>query len=75
MALAMSDGSVTVEYEDSAPPYDPVSRMTALRSDQLATIDGPPAEALGTYLVAKSLHGARYAYEDGHNRLWLVMPR
>jgi anti-sigma regulatory factor (Ser/Thr protein kinase) len=75
IALAMIEGYVTMEYEDSAPPYDPLSRMTALPSDQVAAIDGPPTEALGTYLVGKSLYGARYAYENAHNRLWLVMPR
>jgi hypothetical protein len=65
------NGAIT----DSAPPYDPVSRMNAIRPDQVATIDGPPTEGVGTFLVARSLRGARYAYEDGHNRLWLVMPR
>lgn len=75
MALAVIDDYVTIEYEDSAPPYDPLARMTALPSDQVAALEGPPTEALGTYLVGKSLYGARYAYEDGHNRLWLVMPR
>jgi anti-sigma regulatory factor (Ser/Thr protein kinase) len=75
MALAMIDGYVTVEYEDSAPPYDPVSRMTALPQDQAAAVDGPPTEALGTYLLGKSVYGAQYAYEDGCNRLRLVMPR
>ena len=74
MALSMIEDYVTMEYEDSAPPYDPLSRMTALPSDQVAALDGPPAD-LGTYLVGKSLYGARYAYEDGRNRLWLVMPR
>lgn len=75
MALALIDDYVTMEYEDSAPPYDPLARMTTLPSDQVAALDGPPTDALGTYLVGKSLYGARYAYEDGHNRLWLVMPR
>jgi len=75
MTLAMIEGYVTVEYEDSAPPYDPLARMTALPSDQVTAIEGPPTEALGTYLVGKSLYGAHYAYEDGHNRLWLVMLR
>lgn len=75
IALAVIDDYVTIEYEDSAPPYDPLARMTALPSDQVTAMDGPPTEALGTYLVGKSLYGARYAYEDGHNRLWLVMPR
>ena len=74
IALAVIDDYVTVEYEDSAPPYDPLARITALPSDQVAAIEGPPTDALGTYLVGKSLYGARYAYEDGHNRLWLVMP-
>ena len=75
IALSMIDDYVTMEYEDSAPPYDPLSRMTALPSEQVAALEGPPTDALGTYLVGKSLYGARYAYEAGHNRLWLVMPR
>ncbi len=74
IALAVLEGYVTVEYEDSAPGYDPLSRMTTLASDEMASLEGPPAEGLGSYLVGKSLYGARYAYEDGHNRLWLALP-
>lgn len=75
IALAVIDDYVAIEYEDAAPPYDPLARMTALPADQVAALDGPPTDDLGTYLVGKALYGARYAYEDGHNRLWLVLPR
>ena len=73
-ALTVIEGYLTVEYEDSAPPYDPLSRMTTIASDEVAPLDGPPDEGLGSYLVGKSLYGARYAYEDGRNRLWLALP-
>ena len=75
IALSMIEGYVAIEYEDSAPAYDPLARMTVLPSDQVVAMDGPPTDALGTYLVGKTLYGARYAYEDGHNRLWLAMSR
>lgn len=75
IALAIVDDHVTMEYEDSGPPYDPVSRMSALTSDPPVAVDGPPTEGLGTYLVGKSLDRACYAYEDGRNRLRLVLLR
>ena len=75
IALGIIDEYLTVEYEDSAPQYDPLVRMTTLPAGQVTPIDGPPTDALGTYLLGKSLYGARYAYENGRNRLWLVMPR
>lgn len=74
IALALLEGYVTVEYEDDAPHYDPLSRMTTLASGEVAPLDGPPSEGLGSYLVGKSLYGARYAYEEGRNRLWLALP-
>jgi serine/threonine-protein kinase RsbW len=74
IALAIIDGFLTVQYEDSAPPYDPLARLSALPSDQVTALATPPTEGLGVYLVGKLAYGARYDYEDGRNRLWLVMP-
>ena len=37
--------------------------------------EAPLADGLGVYLVGKRAYDARYEYDDGHNQLWLVMPR
>ena len=75
IALAMIDGFLTVQYEDSAPPYDPLARLSSLPPESVTTLEAPPSGGgLGVYLVGKLAYGARYEYEDGHNRLWLVMP-
>lgn len=75
IALAMIEGYLTVQYEDSAPPYDPLALLSTLPSDSVTALDAPPTDNLGVYLVGKLAYGARYEYEDGHNRLWLVMPQ
>lgn len=74
IALAIIDGHVTVQYEDSAPPFDVLARMSTLPPDLVAPLEAPPTDGLGVYLVGKFVYGARYEYEGGHNRLWLVMP-
>ncbi|MFO1324458.1 MAG: ATP-binding protein [Burkholderiales bacterium] len=74
IALAMIDGYLTLQYEDSAPRYDPLQRLSTLPPDLVAALDAPPTDGLGVYLVGKLAYGARYEYEDGRNRLWLVMP-
>lgn len=74
IGLAMIDGYLTVEYEDSAPAFDLLARMSTLPPDLVAPLSAPPTDGLGVYLVGKFVYGARYEYEDGHNRLWLVMP-
>lgn len=72
--LAMIDGYLTVQYEDSAPPYDPLARLSTVPPDRVVSIDEPATDGLGIRIVGKLAYGARYAYEDGRNRLWLAMP-
>ncbi len=74
VALAMIDGYLTLQYEDSAPPYDPLARLSTMPTHLVTTLEARPTDGLGLYLVGKLAYGARYEYEDGHNRLWLVMP-
>ena len=74
IALAMIERHVAVEYSDSAQPYDPLARMSTLPAGEVGPLDGPPGDGLGTYLLGKTLYGARYEYQGGCNRLWLVMP-
>lgn len=73
IALAMIDGYPTIEYEDSAPRYDPIARLSTLGSGDVTPLDSPPADGLGIFLIGKLAYGAHHAYEDGRNRLWLVM--
>jgi serine/threonine-protein kinase RsbW len=75
IALAMIDGYLTVQYEDSAPPFDLLARLSTLPPDLVTTLDARPTDGLGVYLVGKLAYGARYEYEDERNKLWLVMPR
>jgi len=72
--LASGDGEVSLLYEDSAPPYDPIARFAPpARLD--APVEARPIGGLGVYLLGQLISGARYAYEDGCNRLWLIVPQ
>ena len=71
--LAVIEGYPTLKYEDSAPPYDPLTQMSALASRDITPLDSPPADGLGIFLIGNLAYGAHYAYEDGRNLLWLVM--
>lgn len=70
--LAMIEGYVALSYEDSAPAYDLPSRLSALESSDVRTLGSPPTN-LGTFLIRELAYGLHYAYENGRNRLWLVM--
>jgi len=71
--LAVIEGYPTLKYEDCAPPYDPLAQVSALASSDITALDSSPADGLGVFLIGNLAYGAHYAYEDGHNRLWLVM--
>lgn len=70
--LAVIEGYPTLLYEDSAPPYDPLQRLSLGAAD-VTTLGAPPSDGLGIFLIGNLTYGAHHAYEDGHNRLWLVM--
>jgi anti-sigma regulatory factor (Ser/Thr protein kinase) len=74
VALAMDGEDVTIVYEDQAPPYDP---LRASPVDPLAhsrDVAARPVGGLGVLLVGQLAVDARYAREDGRNRLWLRIP-
>jgi serine/threonine-protein kinase RsbW len=73
IALGVLEGSVRILYEDWAPPYDPLARFSAPPSTLEAPVEERPAGGLGQYLIGRLVTSARYAYEDGINRLWLSM--
>ena len=74
VALAVDGDAITLLYEDRAPAYDPLSRLAATRTDPDATSGSRPVGGLGMLLVTQLSHAARYAHEDGCNRLWLKLP-
>jgi anti-sigma regulatory factor (Ser/Thr protein kinase) len=71
IALAIGDGRVSVLYEDSAPRYDPLARLSAPPAHLTAPAEARPVGGLGLYMLGQLVASARYAYEDGSNRLWL----
>ncbi len=71
--LSRHDGDVNVFYEDSAPAYDVLARMATAAPEVAASIDSRVVGGLGVYLVGQLVCAARYAYDDGKNRVWLTM--
>ena len=81
--LALRDDVTHVElfYEDRAPAFDPLGRMADLtpseptEPDELPDLTSLRPGGLGVTLVLRMAARARYAHEDGCNRLWLVLRR
>jgi serine/threonine-protein kinase RsbW len=73
IALQAQAAEVELHYEDSAPAFD------GLAAAAPADLDAPEVErepgGLGLHLVKRFAGSARYAREDGRNRLWIVLPR
>ena len=74
IALAIGDGRVSLFYEDSAPRYDPLARLSAPPANLAAPPEARTVGGLGLYMLGQLIAGARYAYEEGSNRLWLEVP-
>ena len=73
--LSMSEGCVSVLYEDSAPRYDLVARLSVAPAGLAASAEARPVGGLGVYLLGQLVAAAHYAYENSCNRLWFTMPR
>jgi anti-sigma regulatory factor (Ser/Thr protein kinase) len=73
IALSFHEGAVTLLYEDSAPRYDPLSQDSVAASTLEEDIDARSIGGLGVRLVRELASEARYAYEEGNNRLWLTL--
>jgi serine/threonine-protein kinase RsbW len=74
VALSLEAGAVALLYEDSAARFDPLARPSAAAS-LAEPVSDRPIGGLGVHLVRELVASARYAYEDGHNRLWLTLER
>jgi serine/threonine-protein kinase RsbW len=73
MALALDAGGIALFYEDAAHPYDPLSRFDEAPDHLDGTVESRPTGGLGIHLVSELVDEARYAREEGRNRLWLRM--
>ena len=71
IALSADAGEVSLIYEDTAPRYDPLAGFSTPPSALDADVEARPIGGLGVFLVGQLVHDARYAYEEGRNRLWL----
>ena len=74
IALTIGEGRVSLFYEDSAPRYDPLARLSAPPANLTAPAEARSVGGLGLYMLGQLVAGARYAYEEGSNRLWLEVP-
>lgn len=74
VGLSGAGGVVELCYEDAAPAYDPLKRLQeGYVSSVTATLTGRPIGGLGVFLVAQLAQTARYAYENGRNRLTIAL--
>lgn len=71
--LDIIEGCPAIVYEDSAPPYDPLTRSSAPGAGENVLGDAPPGDGVGIVLIGKLAYRADYAYENGCNRLSLVV--
>ncbi len=74
VGLTRGDDHVEILYEDHAPAHDPTERLRSSPASLSAPLEARPIGGLGIHLVGRLSASARYAYEQGMNRLWLVVP-
>jgi serine/threonine-protein kinase RsbW len=81
--LTLRDDTHQLElfYEDRAPAFNPLDRVAEVapqgpdQPDEPADFEALRPGGLGVVLVLRMAANARYAYEDGCNRLWLGLRR
>ena len=70
--LDVFESGPAIVYEDGAPPYDPLKRLSEVPTREGASIDAPVG-GLGILLIGELTSEASYAYEEGCNRVSLVV--
>jgi len=73
LTLVPHPRGIELVYEDVAPPYDPTPQLAGAYAPIENEVDARPVGGLGLRLVGQFAATARYAYENGWNRLWLVV--
>ena len=73
IALTSSDAaSVSIDFADTAPPFDPLAYATCQLAAVGEPFDARPVGGLGIHLIGRFASTARYARDGEHNRLWLT---
>lgn len=75
IGLRAEDRGVTLQFEDTAPAFDPHSRLAQGLAELEADAAARPIGHLGLPLVFRMASASYYDYADGWNRLRLVLPR
>src|SRR5579862_1340104 len=71
ITLAAESTEVVLIYEDAAPPYDPIARWSDSPPNLATPVECRAVGGLGVHIVSRFVTAARYAHEEGCNRLWL----
>ncbi|MDE0026497.1 MAG: ATP-binding protein [Spirochaetaceae bacterium] len=71
--LGSTPNAVTVELVDDGPRFDPLQEAPEFDAD--LSIDERRIGGVGVHLVRTLVDDVRYRYEEGRNRLTLVLPR
>ena len=71
--LAHEPGRLHFFIEDSAPAFDPLAQARANATALDADIDARQVGGLGLVLVEQLAADARYAREQGRNRIWITL--
>lgn len=73
LELAHEPGRLRLFIEDSAPAFDPLAQVRDSAPDLDAEVDARRIGGLGLVLVEQLAVEARYAREQGCNRLWIKL--
>jgi serine/threonine-protein kinase RsbW/sigma-B regulation protein RsbU (phosphoserine phosphatase) len=73
ISLRVDGTGVTLRYEDSAPPFDPLAQVGATACSIEDPLEQRPVGGLGLRLVEGLTRDARYEYADGRNQLSLIL--
>lgn len=73
IVLTSGPDAITVELADDGPPFDPLQEAPEFDPDQ--PIEERRVGGVGVHLVRTLVDDANYRFEDGRNRLTLVIPR
>jgi serine/threonine-protein kinase RsbW len=75
LTLAAAPTQVELVYEDSAPPFDPLARLSQVRAELDSASEERRAGGIGLALATQMASRVSYTRDDGWNRLNLVMLR
>lgn len=71
--LGVAPGRLQLMVEDRAAPFDPLAHARARPPHLEGGVDERPVGGLGLYLIEQLALDARYAREEGCNRVWVLL--